>query len=136
MISRRTFGSTLLLASLAAATLGACSDSNDPLAPFEPEVANVTDSFQLQASGLTGVTTSIDYNWENTGTMANVDQSGVLTSGQASVTILDATGSTVYTGDLSDTGSYQSSTGQAGTWVIQLVTSNAEGNLNFRVQKP
>lgn len=136
MISRRTFSSTLLLASLAAATVGACSDPNSPLALFEPEIANVTDSFQLQASGLTGVTTSIDYNWENTGTMANVDQSGVLTGGQASVTILDAAGATVYTGDLSDTGSYQSIPGQTGTWLIRLVTSDAQGDLNFRVQKP
>ncbi|NNF27556.1 MAG: hypothetical protein HKN73_10080, partial [Gemmatimonadetes bacterium] len=127
---------TLLLAPMAATALGACSDSDTPLALFEPEIANVTDSFQLQASGLTGVTTSVDYNWENTGTEADIDQSGVLTGGEASLTILDAAGSTVYTADLASTGSYQSTSGQAGMWIVRLTTTDAQGDLNFRVQKP
>ena len=120
-----------------AALVVACSD--DPatsLDQFDPEINNATDSFQLQATGLTGVTTTVDYNWENTGTLANIDQSGVLTAGQARVQISDADGTQVYDGDLATTGSYTSATGTTGTWVIRLVATNAEGNLNFRVQKP
>ena len=118
------------------AVSAACSETNDPLAMFEPEITNATDSFQLQATGLTGVTTTVDYNWENTGTMANIDQSGVLTSGTARVILLDGAAVQVYDGDLMTTGSYQSIAGTTGTWVIRLVTTSAEGTLNFRVEKP
>lgn len=121
---------------MAIAVAAACGDSNTPLDQFSPEIANLTDSFQLQATGLTGVTTSIDYSWENTGTMANIDQSGVLTGGQARVMLMDGVGAQVYDGDLAMTGSYQSIAGATGTWVIRLVTTNAQGDLNFRVEKP
>ena len=133
MFQRTRVLGAFLLAALAGI---ACSDDNGPLALFEPEITNATDSFQLQASGLTGVTTTVDYTWENTGTTANIDQSGVLSGGQASITILDAASATVYTGDLATTGSYQSTAGQTGMWTIRLVTTDAQGNLNFRVQKP
>ncbi|MGI9625339.1 MAG: hypothetical protein ACR2QM_00770 [Longimicrobiales bacterium] len=115
---------------------GACGDDNTPLDQFDPEISNLTDSFQLQATGLTGVTTTIDYAWQNTGTMADIDQSGVLTSGTARVIILDSSATQVYDGDLMTTGSYQSIAGTTGAWVIRLVTNNAQGDLNFRVQKP
>jgi hypothetical protein len=128
--------SLLVCALVGSAFFISCDDSGTQLAPFEPEVSNLTDSFQLQATGLTGVTTTIDYNWENTGVMANIDQSGVLTAGQAGIEIRDALGTVVYTGDLATTGSYQSVTGETGTWGIRLTTNDAEGNLNFRVQKP
>ena len=48
------------LALLAAITCG-----DDPLAPFQPEITNIADNFEFQATGLTGVTWSQEYVWEN-----------------------------------------------------------------------
>ncbi|HEX6134364.1 MAG TPA: hypothetical protein VFZ24_10375 [Longimicrobiales bacterium] len=116
--------------------LAACgSDSvTNPL--FEPEVANLADNFQFQATAVSHITQTVTYNWQNSGTTANVDQSGSITGGTATLRIRDAGGSVVYTGDLTSTGSFTSSAGTSGTWTIQLVLADVSGNLNFRVQKP
>lgn len=114
----------------------ACSkSSNTSLANFQPEVSNVNDNFQLQATNVKGVSTSIDYNWTNTGTMATIDKSGVLTAGTSKILIFDKNGTNVYASDLKITGSETSSAGVAGLWKIRFELSNYDGTLNFRVQK-
>jgi hypothetical protein len=114
----------------------ACSkSSNASLANFQPEVSNVTDNFQLQATNVKGVSTSIGYNWKNTGTMAAIDKSGVLTAGTSKILIFDKNGTNVYASDLKITGSETSSAGVAGLWKIRIELSNYDGTLNFRVQK-
>ncbi len=126
---------TIGLAVLAMLASACGSDSiTDPR--FEPEINNVPGSFQLQASGLSRVTQTLSYNWQNSATTANIDQSGVITAGTATLRLRDAGGTVVYTGDLTDTGSFTTSAGAAGTWTIQLVLSGVSGNLNFRVQTP
>lgn len=121
-------------AAIAAAALTlACHDS---LAPFQPEISNLPDNFQLQATNVKNVTTTLDYNWQNTGTTANVNQATVLTAGTATVTIQDAQSVQVYTKDLTANGTFQTTAGAAGTWKIHVVITNASGTLNFRVQKP
>ncbi|HET9056818.1 MAG TPA: hypothetical protein VFN30_08225 [Chitinophagaceae bacterium] len=113
----------------------ACSKSNNSLNNFQPEVANITDNFQLQATNVKQVTTNIEYSWTNTGTMANIDKSGVVTAGTAKVSIFDPNGTSVYTSDLKLTGSESTTAGVAGVWKIRLELSNYDGTLNFRVQK-
>ena len=114
-----------------------CSDAlTDPFAEFQPEVTNQTDSFAFQASNISGLTGSVDYEWEHTGTTANVDQSTVVSAGTATVTILDADGTTVYTRNLADDGTFPTDAGVAGTWIIRIAVSNMDGTVNFRVQKP
>lgn len=103
---------------------------------FEPEVANLANNFQFQATSVSHITETVTYTWQNTGTMANVDQSGNITGGTATLQIRDASGSLVYTGNLSSTGSFTSTAGTSGAWKIQLVLDDASGTLNFRVQKP
>src|SRR5690348_10404371 len=70
--------------------------NSDPLDPFEPEVTNVTDNFQLQATGVVNVTTTKSYTWENTGPQATVNHSTTTTAGSAQLTIKDANGTVVY----------------------------------------
>lgn len=123
--SRRTW---LLLAFAAIA----CSDS---LAPFQPEIANVPDNFQLQATNVRDVTNTFEYTWQNTGTTANVNQATTIVDGTAQLTILDAQGSQVYTRNLADNGTFQTSAGVTGAWTIRMVLTNYDGTLNFRVQK-
>lgn len=46
---------------------------------------------------------TLSYAWEMTGTTTDVNQSGTVTAGSATLTILDDAGTEVYTGDLTDT---------------------------------
>ena len=115
--------------------MAACSGSN-PIGPSnEPEIANNTDNFQFQASKLTSTSQTLTYSWVNTGTAANVDQSGVITSGQATVTLRDDANAQVYSGDLRNTGTFISSIGRSGTWRVEVRLTDVTGTLNFRVQK-
>ena len=113
----------------------ACSDSTAPLDPFEPEVTNATDSFQLQATGVDRVGTTLQYSWENTGTQASIDHSTTTAGGTARLTIRDAGGSIVYEQDLAPSLNEDTSSGETGTWTITVILSEYSGTLNFRAQK-
>ena len=116
--------------------LSACgSDPTDPLAQFEPQVSNSTDSFQLQATNVTDVGTILQYSWENTGTQASVDHSTTTAGGVAGLIIKDASGTTVYDQGLAPSLNEDTSSGSTGTWTISVALSGYSGTLNFRVQK-
>jgi hypothetical protein len=100
------------------------------------EVTNATDDFQLQATALVDISQTLSYTWQNTGTSANVDQSGTLTAGSAVLTILDDAGTLVYTRSLGETGTFQTSAGVAGMWTIRVELDGMSGALNFRAQAP
>jgi len=119
------------MAALAFALLG-CDDA---LAPFQPEITNAPDNFQFQATGLTGVTTVVQYTWQNTGTAATVNHSSAVTGGSALLIIRDAAGTQVYSGNLIPSGTPTTSSGVAGAWTIHVGLTNTGGTLNFRVQK-
>ena len=114
-----------------------CGGNANPIGPAnQPEVANLRDNFQFQASNLSATTQTLTYSWDNTGTSANVNQSGVLSGGTATLTIRSPSGEQVYTRDLSVTGTFTTSAGAAGSWQIEVRLTNVTGTLNFRVQKP
>ena len=114
---------------------GCGSDPTDPLAQFEPQVDNSTDSFQLQATDVTDVGTVLQYSWANTGTQASVDHSTTTAGGVAGLIIKDASGTTVYDQGLAPSLNEDTSTGSTGTWTITVALSEYSGTLNFRVQK-
>ena len=126
---------TLIVAALV--MLSACGSDNpvDPLAGFEPQVNNATDSFQLQASDVTDVGTVLQYTWTNTGNMASVDHSTTTAAGAAGVVIRDADGTTVYSQGLEPSLNEDTAAGTTGTWTIVLTLTDYSGTLNFRVQK-
>lgn len=68
----------------------------------------------MQATGVTKVTDKLTYTWNNTGNMANIDQSAAITNGTATLTIEDSEGNEFYTKDLSIDGSFTSSEGVSG----------------------
>jgi len=114
----------------------ACSDKN-PIGPSnQPEVANARDNFQFQASNLRNTTQTLTYTWENTGVTANVNQSGQISRGAATMTLRDAAGTQVYTRELTATGTFASSGGAPGNWRIEVRLEDVTGTLNFRAQKP
>ena len=124
----------LLLLSLVFSILLLGCKKND-LAAFSPEIINNPDSFSLQATGLDKVTDKLTYSWSNAGTFANIDQSCVISSGTATLSIEDSQGLEVYNKDLSIDGSFTSATGTAGTWTIIVDLSKTKGDLNFTAQK-
>ena len=103
---------------------------------FQPQVNNQTDTFAFQVTNLTGVTQTLSYNWQNTGTRADINQASQITSGSATLTILDAAGQQVYTSSLASNGTFTTATGTSGSWTIRISTNGVKGSLNFRVQKP
>ena len=117
-----------------ALALAACSDNL--IGPSnQPEIGNNADNFQFQASNLTRTSQTLTYSWTNTGTTANVDQSGSISAGDATLILRDGANVQVYSGDLKNTGTFMTSTGQSGTWRIEVRLNELSGTLNFRVQK-
>ena len=131
VLSRARFGAALVLAVSAAA---GCSSSTS-LAPFQPQISNAADNFQAQATGVVNVTTTLTYNWSNSGTRATINHSTVTTGGSTLLVLKDAAGATVYSRALSPSLNEPTSVGQAGVWTVQLTLTNYSGTLNFRAQK-
>jgi hypothetical protein len=127
----------LTVATLFSAGVLAGCDANDLIGPEnEPEVTNTTDSFQWQVTDLSSVTQFLNYTWVNTGTSADVSQSSSLTAGSAGLEVRDGAGTTVFVGDLSQGGTFQTAPGVAGDWSVRVVLANASGTFNFRLEKP
>lgn len=110
-----------------------CGD--DPLAPFQPEITSATDNFQLQATGVTTVTTTGTYSWSNTGSRATINHSTTNSGGSARILIRDGGGAVVYDHELVPSLNEATAVGVQGTWTIELRLTNYSGTLNFRVQK-
>ena len=117
------------------ALLAACSNSTGPLAPFQPQISNVADNFQFQATGVTNATWTYTYAWSNSGDSATVNQATTVTTGSATVTIFDKNGTQLYSQSLSANGTFGMTKGVAGTWSVRVVFTNYAGTVNFRVQK-
>ena len=128
----RTILIPLVTMTLATAACGGDSLTNPR---FQPEIVNITDSFELQATGITDISQLLVYGWTNTGNSASVDRSTTLTAGNGTLTILDAEGQQVYSGSLTSDGSSSTEAGSAGDWTVRVLLTNASGTVNFRVQK-
>ena len=113
----------------------ACGDSTGPLAPFQPQINNVADNFQFQATGVTNATWTYTYAWTNTGDTATVNHSTTTTGGAATITIIDPNGTQLYAQPLKASGTEGMLKGVVGTWTIRVVFTNYAGTVNFRVQK-
>jgi hypothetical protein len=115
--------------------LAGCGDDN-PTSPGRGlEVTNATDNFQYQVTGVRNYTKVVTYMWENTGTAATVNQATTVEGGSVTLVILDADGVQVYSRSLVENGTFETSTGAAGSWAIRLTYSDADATVSFRVQK-
>ena len=124
------------IAALAAIALAAaCSNSTGPLAPFQPQINNLADNFQFQATGVANVTWTYTYSWSNSGDSATVNQATTVTAGTATLTIFDNNGTQLYSQSLSANGTFGMSKGVHGSWTVKVVFTNYSGTVNFRVQK-
>ncbi len=129
---RGTLSLAAALVALLAAITGCSSNS---LAPFQPEVTNAADNFQLQATGVNNVATTLSYTWSNSGMRATINHATTTTAGSTLLVIKDAAGTTVYSKALATSLTEPTTAGTAGNWSIQLTLSGFSGTLNFRAQK-
>ena len=111
----------------------ACHDRS--LGPNEPEITFAKHSFEFQGTGFSNFTKSLEYKWTNAGTTANINQTSAIDSGSAVLTILDADSVQVYSRPLADNGTFVTSSGRAGIWVIRVTSTDLSGKLSFRVQE-
>ena len=116
--------------------LGACGGNNATAPRYQPQVVNLTNDFAFQVSALDNVSDNVQYTWRNDGTSANVNQSPSNLSGTVSLVIRDANGTQVYSRSLAENGTFTTTAGQAGNWVVRVGFSHAGGSVNFRLQKP
>ncbi len=126
-VSRALFVLTLFL-------LG-CGGNKVTNPQFQPQISNLADNFQFQATGVINVTQTLDYAWQNSGTAASVNQATTLTAGTAALAVFDAGGTQVYSRSLTDNGTFATSAGTTGNWRIHVVLNGYSGTINFRVQK-
>jgi hypothetical protein len=119
-----------------AVTLAAC----DPTRLIGPanqlEVSNNPGIFEWQVTALRNVSQTLTYDWQNPGTTANVNQASSVTSGTATLTVLDASGAQVYTRNLAENGTFNTSTGATGAWTVTVELDKVHGTLNFRLDTP
>ena len=110
-----------------------CSSSTGP--GIQPEITNTVDNFQYQVTSLRHYSHETSYVWQNTGVQANVNQATTITSGTATLVILDDVGTQVYSRSLEDNGTFVTAVGTPGSWTIRVTYSHASATVNFRVQK-
>jgi len=125
----------LAIALLLGSVFAGCGDDPVALAPFEPEISNVADSFSLQATGVTRVSTVVSYSWSNSGTRATINHSTTTQAGTASLVVKDSDGATVYSKALSPSLNEPTTIGVAGNWTIEVTLTNYSGTINFLAQK-
>jgi hypothetical protein len=121
-----------MLASVLA--LSACGDSTSSPG-IQPEIVNATDNFQYQVSAIEDYSGTQTYTWQNTGTTATVNQSASVSAGSATLVLLDADGTQVYSRSLAEDGTFSSAAGTAGSWTVRVTYSSVDATVNFRADK-
>jgi hypothetical protein len=130
---RRALAATVTALAL---SLSACGGSAPIQPQYQPQIVNLTDSFEFQLTNVQNGAGSLTYTWQNSGTKATVDRSSAITAGAVTLTLRDAGNTVVYQGALSGaSGSVASGTGTAGAWTVVVDFTNTTGTINFRCQK-
>jgi hypothetical protein len=128
-----------LRASAATALVLTAGCGDDPTAPgIEPQITNLSDAFSYQVSSIQDFTGSYSYTWQNTGTVAKITHaSDAGAAGSATLTVRDAEGNQVYSGQLATSGEPLSDpAGVAGAWTITIAYADYNNSqVNFAVLK-
>ena len=120
------------------ALVAACSSDSTAPPGIQPQVTNNTDAFSYQVSAIQNFSGTNSYSWQNTGTVAKITHaSDAGATGTATLTVQDAAGTQVYTGQLlSSSQPLTAPAGVAGAWTIKIVYSNySNTQVNFGVLK-
>ncbi len=121
---------------IVATLLGGCAGIGDESVQStdNKSVGNVKDSFGYSMSAVNKTKIEV-YKWENGASKAMIGYSGAVQKGHLSLTIKDAAGLTVYSGEYSGNDSQGLSTqrGLAGTWTIEMEFDAYYGALSLGV---
>ena len=133
----RAYRLTLVAALLGVAA--ACGDASNPFSSLSA-TTNADDFVFVAQTFEHSVTTTLRYNWEHSGTVAEViqgtsTQGAIPIQGTANITIRDGSGVQVYAHDLKENRSDTTIAGSPGTWTINLEFANARGDVLFEVRK-
>lgn len=131
-VSKARWPSMVVLAGM---TLVAACDKGPTSPGVQPEITSVVDNFQYQVTDIRNYTHTATYAWRNTGATATVNQAATVTSGSATLVILDAAGVEVYSRSLAGNGTFLTAAGQPGSWTIRVVYAAVSATVNFRVQR-
>lgn len=115
------------------AGLAACGDGTDPT--FDPVVANAVDNFTFQIAGMSDVSETRQYTWQNTGTTAVVTRTTSVSAGTGTLTVRDAAGTEVYSVPLTTESSGSTQAGVPGAWTIRVELTEADGGFNFEIAR-
>ncbi len=135
MLKTKSILSFYLVVALLAIGCSSSTPPSAPLANFSPEIVNNIDAFSFQITNGENITTTVEYNWENTGTQATINHSTTTSAGTATITVFAADSSQVYTNGLVASANEPTTVGTAGSWKIRVVFTNYSGTSNFSLQK-
>jgi hypothetical protein len=133
VLRTRLAGSSMLVA---LALVGGCDTRVIEGPVFQPQVINVPNDFAFQANALDGVNGVREYTWQSDGSAATVNQLPNNLTGTVSLFILDGAGTQVYQHALTDTGTFTTAAGVAGSWTVRVRMEDASGSVTFHVRKP
>jgi hypothetical protein len=129
----------LTRAAVLSALILAAGCGDGPTAPgIQPQITNLTDAFSYQVSAIQDFSGTNSYTWQNSGTVAKITHaSDAGATGTATLTVRDAAGTLVYSGQLSSSGEPSTDpAGVAGSWTISVVYSSySNTQVNFAVLK-
>lgn len=133
---RRILALPLAMILVAGPLLVGCGDDDPPTSPgIQPEIVNTTDNFQYQVTAVVDYSGTDSYTWENTGTQATINQSTTVSLGSATLVLLDADGTMVYSRSLAENGTFTTEAGTAGAWTVRIIYVETNATVNFRADK-
>ncbi len=119
-----------------ALSLAGCEGTNHIGPANQLEVSNNPGFFSLQVTALDNVSQTLTYSWTNPGTTANVNQASSVSGGTATVSVMNASTAQVYSRNLADNGTFNTTTGTTGTWTVVVTLNEVTGTLNFSLDTP
>lgn len=90
--------------------------------------------FEFHSPRMKDLTASLSYLWPCGGTPLNVSHGATPSSGQATVCIVDADGTAIFTRDAANPGSFGDVTGKTGDWRVDLELVEYSGKLDLEIR--
>jgi hypothetical protein len=122
-------GLTMLLL----AVVAGCANEVGP--ENERVVVNAPDRFSYSINNLDEISDAERFEWENTGTRAEIEILQGISQGAALLSVQDAAGTVLYRDDIADGNDTVTEDGVAGTWIIEVSFDGTSGAFSFTVSK-
>ena len=115
------------------AVVAGCANEVGP--ENERVVVNVPDRFSYSINNLDEISDAERFEWENTGTRAEIEILQGISRGAALLSVQDAAGTVLYRDDIADGNDTVTEEGVAGTWIIEVSFDGTSGAFSFIVSR-